>query len=336
MQNAIVPSRAIAPVAERRFHLLALMECTFYPLDQAIWNGGSRSGSIGTNVPTVKQLSLNPPGSFADLEQLIGARHAGLSSRLKDIAVFALAHPNTIALETVATVAEQAGVPPSALVRFAQALGFDGFSDMQRLFRLRLVEQMPSYAERLAQRDGSDGTRGDSLDQLAAAAHRAIDDLAAETPRASLAEAAERLAGAQRIDIVAQRRSLPVASYLLYGLLNLERPTRLIDNRGGMLAQYLRSLDAADVMLAVSFKPYAPETLEAVRAAAERGLGVVVVTDLPVSPLTAFGKPTLFVRDAELQQVRSLAAAMCLATCLVIETGHRLVARRLKEQTFQP
>jgi DNA-binding MurR/RpiR family transcriptional regulator len=276
----------------------------------------------------MKQVSAVPPDSFADLEQLIAARHASLSMRLKDIASFALANPNIIALETVATVAEQAGVPPSALVRFAQAMGFDGFSDMQRLFRLRLVEQMPSYADRLAQRENGAAQAGDTLDRLAAAAHRAIDDLAAETPREHVVKAAMRLAAAERIDIVAQRRSLPVASYLLYALLNLERPTRLLDNRGGMLAQYLRSLHAADVMLAVSFKPYAPETLEAVRAAAERGLKVVVLTDLPLSPLTSFGDPTLYVRDAELQHVRSLAASMCLATTLVIETGRRLVTER--------
>jgi DNA-binding MurR/RpiR family transcriptional regulator len=273
-------------------------------------------------------MSGAPPNSFADLEQLIAARHDGLSARLKDIATFALAQPNTIALETVATVAEQAGVQPSALVRFAQALGFDGFSDMQRLFRLRLVEQMPTYADRLAQREAGEAETGDTLDRLAAAAHRAIDELRAETPRDVLQEAASRLATARRIEIVAQRRSLPVASYLLYGLLNLERPAGLLDNQGGMLAQHLRALDPADVMLAVSFKPYAPETLEAVRAAAERGLAVVVMTDLPLSPLAAFGRPTLFVRDAELQQVRSLIAAMCLATSLVIETGHRLVADR--------
>ncbi len=309
------------------------MEYTFYPFDQEGWNENSSRSAIGTNVPTTRQMSSRPvaaapPHSFADLEQLIAARHDGLSARLKDIAAFALAHPNTIALETVATVAEQAGVHPSALVRFAQALGFDGFSDMQRLFRLRLVEQMPSYAERLAPRDAGEAATGDTLDRLVAAAHRAIDELAALTPRDQLGEAAARLATARRIEIVAQRRSLPVANYLLYGLLNLERPARVLDNQGGMLAQHLRALDPADAMLAVSFKPYAPETVEAVRTAAERGLGIVVVTDLPVSPLAAFGRPTLFVRDAELQQVRSLIAAMCLATSLVIETGRRLVASR--------
>jgi DNA-binding MurR/RpiR family transcriptional regulator len=275
-----------------------------------------------------KDLSGLPPESFADLEQLIAARHDGLSARLKDIATFALANPNTIALETVATVAEQAGVHPSALVRFAQALGFDGFSDMQRLFRLRLVEQMPPYVDRLAQRENAEPAAGDTLDRLAAAAHRAIDELAAQTPRAHLQEAASRLAEARRIEIIAQRRSLPVASYLLYGLLTLERPARLLDKQGGMLAQQLRSLDPEGVMLAVSFKPYAPETVEAVGVAAERGLAIIVVTDLPMSPLASFGRPTLFVRDAELQQVRSLIAAMCLATSLVIETGNRLPAGR--------
>ncbi|MEZ5861200.1 MAG: MurR/RpiR family transcriptional regulator, partial [Geminicoccaceae bacterium] len=240
----------------------------------------------------MKQPSPVMPESFSDLEQLIAARHGGLSSRLKDIATFVLAHPDIIALETVATVAEQAEVPPSALVRFAQALGFDGFSDMQRLFRLRLVERMPSHADRLAQRASGDASAGDSLDRLARAAQRAITELAVETPRADLAAAADRLAGARRILIVAQRRSLPVASYLLYGLLGLERPAQLLDNQGGMLGQQLKTLVPGDVLLAASFRPYAPETLEAVRAAEMQGLGIVAITDLQLSPLAAHGRPT--------------------------------------------
>ncbi len=272
----------------------------------------------------MKQPPTLMPESFAALEQLIAARHGGLSTRLKDIAAFVLAHPNTIALETVATVAEQARVPPSALVRFAQALGFDGFSDMQRLFRLRLVEQMPSHVDRLVQRAGGDAAESDCLDRLAQASHRAIAELAIETPRADLAAAADRLAGARRILIIAQRRSLPVAGYLLYGLLNLERPVQLLDNQGGMLGQQLKTLVPGDVLLATSYRPYAPETLDAVRAVAAQGLGIVAITDLQLSPLAAYGRPTLFVRDAEIQNIRSLSASMCLATSLVIETGKRL------------
>ncbi|MEZ5862352.1 MAG: SIS domain-containing protein, partial [Geminicoccaceae bacterium] len=88
-----------------------------------------------------------------------------------------------------------------------------------------------------------------------------------------------------------------------------------------------------DVLLAASFRPYAPETLEAVRAAEVQGLGIVVITDLQLSPLAAHGRPTLFVRDAEIQNTRSLSASMCLATSLVIETGKRLATGRSDQQT---
>ena len=276
------------------------------------------------------------PESFAELERLIAARHGGLSSRLKDIAAFVLAHPNIIALETVATVAERALVPPSALVRFAQALGFDGFSDMQRLFRLRLMEQMPGYSHRLMPHVDGDAVTADTLERVARAAHRAIDELVAETPRAGLRAAAERLASGGRILIVAQRRSLPVATYLLHGLLGFGLPAQLLDNQGGMLGQQLRALASGDVLLAISFRPYAPETLEALRAAELRGLAIVAITDLQLSPLAASGRPTLLVRDAEVQNIRSLGASMCLATSLVIETGKQLsIGRsRKKEQAF--
>ena len=42
-------------------------------------------------------------------------------------------------------------VQPSTLVRFAQALGYQGFSDLQDVFRSRLRDRVPSYDERLAQ-----------------------------------------------------------------------------------------------------------------------------------------------------------------------------------------
>ena len=68
---------------------------------------------------------------------------------LRRIAEFALQHPNEMALDTVATLAGRAEVQPSAIVRFAQTLGFAGFSDLQRVFRERLTADRLSYRERL-------------------------------------------------------------------------------------------------------------------------------------------------------------------------------------------
>jgi len=74
-----------------------------------------------------------------------------LPKRLVQIAAFALDHPDEIAFGTVSSIAEQAEAQPSALVRFAQALGYQGFSDMQEVFRSRLRDRILNYDERLQQ-----------------------------------------------------------------------------------------------------------------------------------------------------------------------------------------
>ena len=95
-----------------------------------------------------------PAGTAMNYDELRGAiaqRHRALSGRLQQIAEFVLDHPTDVALGTVAEIAERSGVPPSAIVRFAHALGFDGFTQMQQVFRSRLVAGVaPSYKARLA------------------------------------------------------------------------------------------------------------------------------------------------------------------------------------------
>ena len=59
--------------------------------------------------------------------------------------------PHDLALGTVAAVAQANAVQPSSMIRFANALGFDGFSQMQQVFRSHLVERSAPYRERIAQ-----------------------------------------------------------------------------------------------------------------------------------------------------------------------------------------
>src|SRR5258706_6535831 len=88
--------------------------------------------------------------TYDELRGAIAQRHRALSGRLQQIAEFVLDHPTEVALGTVAEVAERSGVPPSAIVRFAHALGFGGFTQMQQVFRSRLVAGVaPSYKARL-------------------------------------------------------------------------------------------------------------------------------------------------------------------------------------------
>ncbi len=267
-----------------------------------------------------------PPGTFDELRALIAERHGQLSARLRDIAEFSLAHPEEVALETVATLARRAGAPPSALVRFAQALGFEGFSQMQRVFRDRLVTRIPSYAERIRRAGQPDSGRAPPLQAFAEATIQAIGRLRAELSEQVLEQGAELLAAADTIHLVGQRRSFPVVAYLAYALAHLGCRAHLLDGIGGMLGQQTDAMRSGDVLLASSFKPYARETLDVVEQAVELGIPVVAVTDLPLSPLARLGRVILPVEDAEVQGVRGLPAAMSVASALVLALGRRLVS----------
>ena len=86
-----------------------------------------------------------------------------LSPQLQRLARFALDKPHDLALGTVAAVAQANAVQPSSMIRFANALGFDGFSQMQQVFRSHLVERsapLPRAHPRRCARGGEDGDAG--------------------------------------------------------------------------------------------------------------------------------------------------------------------------------
>ncbi len=92
-----------------------------------------------------------PPATAEELRAAILAGYDGLSKRLQQIARYVLEEPNAVALETLAVLAERSGVQPSAIVRFAKSFGFDGATQMQRVFRDGLLSANASlgYGERI-------------------------------------------------------------------------------------------------------------------------------------------------------------------------------------------
>jgi DNA-binding MurR/RpiR family transcriptional regulator len=274
--------------------------------------------------------ALPPTSTFEALRGTISARHGELPPVLRRIAEFALDHPNAMALETVAELARRAQVHPSALVRFAQSLGFAGFSDLQGVFRERLTEGRLSYRERLGRLRGAAEGEFPSdpaavLRHFVAASRQALDHLEADVEPARVGRAVELLAAADVVHVAAQRRSFPLAAYIAYGLSHLGRRMQLLDGVGGMLLQQARSIATRDALVAVSFRPYAEETLAVTRQARDAGARVVAITDAPLSPLAPLGDVVLLVQDAEVHGFRALTASMCVATALIVALEQRLV-----------
>ena len=269
----------------------------------------------------------SPPGDFADLRRLLSERAASLSPRLRDCARFALQEPDRMALATVYEIASAAGVQPSTLVRFAQALGYSGFSDLQQVFQGRLTGRRQDYTRRPTDLRSQGETSASSLlTGFIDAAHGYLERLHQEIDPGSLDSVVSVLAGARRIELLGLRRSFPVAAYLHYSFGKMGVHATLLDAVGGVLADRARYLGGQDVLLVISFAPYAPESLEYAHQVAERNVPVVALTDNAISPLAEVADWILEVSDAELSGFRTLSATICLATALAVAVGETRTA----------
>jgi DNA-binding MurR/RpiR family transcriptional regulator len=264
--------------------------------------------------------------TYDELKDAISDAYPTLSPQLQRLARYALDKPHDLALGTVAAVAEANAVQPSSTIRFANALGFDGFSQMQQVFRSHLVERGAPYRERIKRMQRGAQAEGGVLHQFVGEAVDELRQLEEHVDPKALAAAVKLLAAAPQIHVLAQRRAFPVAAYLAYALNQLELRAHLLDGLGGMLDSFARNLGKGEVLVVASFRNYTPVVVETALAARARGVAVVAITDSALSPLKPAADVCFELGDDSSRPFRSLVAPLCLAQALVVSTGQRLAA----------
>ena len=250
------------------------------------------------------------------------------------VARHALDNPDEIAFGTVASVAASADVPPSALVRFARALGFQGFTDLQDVFRSRLRDRVLNYDERLARmrEHGTAASKSGLLLQgFLDASEQSVARFRETVDHAEIERAADMLGKAETIYLIGLRRSFPITSYMSYALGKLGIRNILVDAVAGMGAEQASFMTPRDAVLSVSFSPYANETVTLTNAARARGTSIVAITDSVFSPIAPPADVVIEVVEANFEGFRSMAVTMAVAMTLAVSVA----ARRGASETFE-
>lgn len=258
------------------------------------------------------------------------AEFPALSKQLKTIARYVERHRDHLGLEKIQDVAARCEVQPSAVVRFAKHFGYSGYSELQRVFRDGMRARIaPSRNYQARIRQVVEQARGalapaDIADQFIGGTIAGLQELQRDLPRPTLNRAVELLAKAPAVWVVGSRRAFPVASYLAYALQHTDKPVQLISFVGAMHEGQLRGLRPRDVLLAISFAPYAEETLSAAEAARQAGARLIAITDSRMSPLAARADAAFIVHESSTFGFRALTNAMALAQGLFVALAYRL------------
>ena len=243
----------------------------------------------------------------------------GLPKRLRQCADHVAANLDRIAVSTVADLAAGADVPPSAVMRFCQIMGFAGFSDMQRLFRDAYAPGFPDYATRLAALRGGAGGASRLVAEFVEAGRLSLEGLTAAVDEAALDHAVALLAGAGMVHVVGLRRAYPVAAYLAYVFEKMSVPAMLHDGAGNL--EHRHALRPGAAVLALSSAPHSVETLASATDALALGVPVVALTDQVTSPLARAAQAVLTVQEVDFGAFRSLSATLTMAIALAVAVG---------------
>jgi DNA-binding MurR/RpiR family transcriptional regulator len=270
-----------------------------------------------------------PPETYEALIRVIHDRYDEMSNSYQKIAVYLTQNPNDVAVMSVHAIAEKSGVHASSFVRFAQSLGYQGFKELQAVFRHRLSTAAPGFDARVKALEDELGAREDRselsfLRDLVVRDISSLQDLLKDTTPEQISEAVGLMEDADSIYLVGQLRSLPVVELLRYVLTMLGKRAVLLDVAGGLATHMARVIRPADLLFAVSFRFYANEVVNIVEETAARGVPIVAISDSTLSPLAKNARVLFAVPEHEYTFSRSLAAPMCLAQALIIALASRL------------
>lgn len=278
-----------------------------------------------------KQLETNRHSENADdFINRLSDEYGNLSKQLKTIARYIEHHRDHIGLLNIRDISGDCKVQPSAVVRFAKHFGYSGYSQMQEIFRRGIAKQIvPSmdYQERIRniiEFEGDKLTKVNIADEFVRGALGSLVELQRDFPIDKIDAAVEYLSKARQIWIIGARRSFPVASYLHYALLHTDKQINLFDGVGFVYEHQLKNFHKDDVLIVISFFPYAKETINVINSAKNKGTKIITITDNLLNPLAQQSNLTIPIRENAVFGFRSLTCTMTLVQALFVALAFKI------------
>ena len=264
----------------------------------------------------------------ADISERIRAIYSTLSKGQKKIANAVLNDYDKVAYLTAAKLGNLVGVSESTVVRFADELGFEGYSQfqlaVQELVRIKLTPNQ--RIEITKQRIG----RGDVIDNVMESDINKIKYTLERLDRKAFIDAVDSIISARTIYITGARSSEPIARHLSYNLsLIFDNVKFIVPTSSSEVFEQMYSIGKEDVVIAFSFPRYSSKMINGIKFARQKDAKVVVFTDSDVSPLVEFSDCVLIAQSDMASFMDSLVAPLSIINAIIIE----ITSRREKEIT---
>jgi DNA-binding MurR/RpiR family transcriptional regulator len=253
------------------------------------------------------------------LMERIRKNFSNMSKGQKRLAEYITTHYDRAAFLTAANLGKTVGLSESTVVRFAYALGYNGYPDLQKDIQ-EMVKQKLSTVERLEL--SADYLGNESI--LKKVLQTDIENI-----KLTMEEISERvfdtvvdeILKANRIYIIGLRSATSQAYFLGYYLNLILRNVNIVTLGLNDLFEQLLAAGKGDVVIGISFPRYTRNTVEAFKFAKELGATAIAITDSDLSPLGRIADHTLTAKSDMASFIDSFVAPLSVINSLIIAVG---------------
>jgi len=246
----------------------------------------------------------------------------GLTKKQKEVARFTLDNDHFVAFASVAEVAQKVGVSTATVVRFCQALGYEGYPHLQAAIR-QTFPRFATTVQRLEARLAFPLPESDLLAQVCAADISNIKRTMELVDTEALEAAVTEISRATGILIVGEGLSAPPALFFAHSLKVMGFPVQVVTTGGAPLSLELSTLRPSDLLVGISLWRYSHETVEAMQRAREIGIKRIAITDSEVSPLAQLADYAFVASTYGIAHSSSPTALISLINALVAALSFR-------------
>jgi DNA-binding MurR/RpiR family transcriptional regulator len=271
-------------------------------------------------TPTAPAPPVNGTSEHQSLSKYIRARFEECSRSQKDVAQYIVDHLDEAAFQTAEELARRANTSSSTVVRFSQALGFEGFPELQAAAREE-YRRVHAKAPADASGAGASSTPLFSLDQnefetALTADYLNVEETARKVSRSSVEAIVEAIVQAEKVLVAGTDQMAFFASYLRHLLMLLDLRVDVVASPSQEALSRLGRIDQNTLVIGLSAGRPHPLVVRAMKLARHRKARTAAITDATLSEVAKLGQIKLYYSSNSPAYVRSHTALLSVIQAL--------------------
>ena len=265
---------------------------------------------------------------YKKIKEKIKGKYDTLPRNQKKVADYFIDNFDRIPFLNVQEIARSTGTSVASVVRFAQSVGFEGFSKLRDAIAESFQNQInnkiifPLFEKHKADED--------LLTEVANVDIANINNTLNLIERKTFDDIIKRILDAERVFTAGLGISYLLSEILAYQLSQVGIDSTVFKHTHTLFHEQILFMNKKDLLIVFSFPPYSKETIDAAQFAKEKNIDVIAVTNKYASPVTFCTKANLIVKSENMLFTNSFAAISVLINAIATACALKKKSRAKK------